>query len=132
MAFCSNPPSRFGALPVEGTCRVSARRLFARSSNGWLSVVPRKFTPATIPVLPVVFQANSGFTETTRSFPLVANRVCAPGARFTWSRMPLRERTSSPSATFAEVTTASARWMTFDTRLPSPTKAGDRVRNVGS
>src|SRR5438067_653171 len=49
------PPITFGAPFVFGSRR-NARVPLTLSSNGWLSVVPRKFTPAVVPLLPPVFQ----------------------------------------------------------------------------
>src|SRR5437016_9160654 len=49
------PPMTFGAPLVFGSIR-NARMPLTFSSSGWLSAVPRKFTPAVVPLLPPVFQ----------------------------------------------------------------------------
>jgi len=48
------PPITLGLVPLFST--FSTRWLFTLNSSGWLSVVPRKWVPEIVPLLPSAFQ----------------------------------------------------------------------------
>src|SRR5437016_4299988 len=58
------PPTRLARPLAFGSMR-NARAPLTRSSRGWLSVVPRKFTPAVVPAFPVSFQRLVPLTPPT-------------------------------------------------------------------
>src|SRR5687767_1611187 len=88
--FAGCPPRMF-ALVASGSIR-SARVLLTLTSRATLSVVPRKFVPATVPALPTVLQSGGG------SIPAwAAGEIAAvPTSTSTTTVAEIRPRTPDP------------------------------------
>jgi hypothetical protein len=72
LGFCSSMPP----LVVNR----ARRRLFVRTSNAMLSVVPMKLVPATVPALPVVFQPDVLLASVSQLVPSL-NWMLVPSQR---------------------------------------------------
>src|SRR5258708_20662400 len=98
-----------GAPLVLGSRR-SARAPLTLISNGWLSAVPRKFAPGSVPVLPSSAQPldTPPVAEICRLLPLGVMLTFGPALSVTESERPLRERTTVPLAMLGAVTAFTA------------------------
>ncbi|MBO9614319.1 MAG: hypothetical protein J7619_16565 [Dyadobacter sp.] len=62
-SFVSGATTPMPTRPFANTRAASA--LFARTTSGWLSVVPMKFVAGLVPALPEMFQPAAGVVDQT-------------------------------------------------------------------